>query len=174
MYIAHCGGIEVADWTVDREIRVWFLEYSCPVCSLMARRPKTSSDFLGPCQGMLGKLKTPSCPWLWVPGSRSKFGNCTSFRSLYSWNIAKCAVKPKPTDKPSYSYLNLILVLHNYGAMLSCIIIIVTVVLSANNIWLGIQYYPTSGKILGMWLAKRNQILCCIRLPIILMDGILF
>ena len=28
-------------------------------------------------------------------------------------------------------------------------------------------FYPTSGKILGMWLAKRNQILYCIRLPVI-------
>ena len=33
-------------------------------------------------------LKTPSCPWRSVPGSRSKFGNWTTVPSLYSWNIA--------------------------------------------------------------------------------------
>ena len=38
---------------------------------------KEVKDVFGhPCtQGSLGTLKTPSCPWYWVPGSRSKFGN---------------------------------------------------------------------------------------------------
>ena len=42
---------------------------------LMARRLKTSRC---PCRGRLCTLKSPSCPWRWVPGSRSKFGldNC--------------------------------------------------------------------------------------------------
>ena len=33
----------------------------------------------------------------WVPGSRSKVGNCTSVPSLYSWNIAECDVNPQST-----------------------------------------------------------------------------
>ena len=52
-----------------------------------------------PCRGRLGTLKTPSCPWRWVPGSRSKFGNWTSVPSLYSWNIAEWDVKPQPTNQ---------------------------------------------------------------------------
>ena len=35
----------------------------------------------------------------WVPGSRTKFENWTSVRSLYSWNIAECDVKPQQTKK---------------------------------------------------------------------------
>ena len=50
-----------------------------------------------PCRGRLGTLKTPSCPWRWVPSSRSKFGNWTSVPSLYNWNIAECDVKPQST-----------------------------------------------------------------------------
>ena len=65
---------------------------------LMARRKKTSRC---PCLVRLGMLKTPSCPWRWVPGSRSKFGNWTTVPSLYSWNIAECDIKPQPTNQPS-------------------------------------------------------------------------
>ena len=52
-----------------------------------------------PCRGRLGTLKTPSCPWHWVSGSRSKFGNWTTVPLLYSWNIAECDVKPQPTNQ---------------------------------------------------------------------------
>ena len=51
-------------------------------------------------------LKTPSCPWRWVPSSRSKFGNWTTVPSLYSWNIAECDVKPQPTKPNSSGYQN--------------------------------------------------------------------
>ena len=57
-----------------------------------------------PCRGMLGTLKTPSCPWRWVPGSRSKFGNWTSVPSLYSWNIAEFDVKPQSTTTTTMQY----------------------------------------------------------------------
>ena len=69
---------------------------------LMARRLKTSSDVPVPvytCRGRLGMLKTPSCPWRWVPGGRSKFGKLTTVPSLYSWNITECDVKQQPTNK---------------------------------------------------------------------------
>ena len=65
---------------------------------LMARRLRTSSDDPVPMFGWLGTLKTPSCLWRWVPGSRSKFENWTTVPSLYSWNIAECNVKPQPTN----------------------------------------------------------------------------
>ena len=52
-----------------------------------------------PCLGRLGKLKTPSCQWRRVPGSRSKFGYWTTVPSLYSWNIAECEVKTQPTNQ---------------------------------------------------------------------------
>ena len=57
---------------------------------LMARRLKISSDDPVPVFGWLVTLKTPSCPWPCVPGSRSKFENWTTVPSLYSWNIAEC------------------------------------------------------------------------------------
>ena len=57
----------------------------------------------GPCRGTLGTLQTPSCPWSWVPCSRSKFGNSTTVPSPYSWNIAACDVKPQPI-KPTKSW----------------------------------------------------------------------
>ena len=68
---------------------------------LMARRLKTSSDVkdVFGCPGArLGTLKTPSCLWYWVPGSRSKFSNWTTVPSLYSGNIADWKVKPQPTN----------------------------------------------------------------------------
>ena len=54
-----------------------------------------------PCPGRLSMLKTPSCPWRWVPGSRSIFGNWTTVPSLYSWNIAECDVKSPRTNQPT-------------------------------------------------------------------------
>ena len=71
---------------------------------LMARRLKTSSDVRCPCRGRLGTLKTPSCPWRWVPG-RSKFGNWTTVPSLYSRNIAECDFKPQPTNQQKVTRL---------------------------------------------------------------------
>ena len=40
---------------------------------LIPRGLKTSLGVPVPVLGRLGTLTTPSCPWLWVPGSRSKF-----------------------------------------------------------------------------------------------------
>ena len=95
---ARRGGTEVAGSTLDRKIRVRLPAYPHRVWALWwqggLRRLRTSRC---PCRGSLGTLKTPSCPWRWVPGSRSKFGNWTTLPSLYSWNIAECDVKPQPT-----------------------------------------------------------------------------
>ena len=49
---------------------------------------------------VIDTLKTPSCPWSLVPGSRFKFGNWTTVPSLHSWNITECDVKPQPTNLP--------------------------------------------------------------------------
>ena len=99
---ARHGGAEVAGWTVDRKIRVRFPAYPHRVWALWwqegKRRLRTSRC---PCRGRLGTLKTPSCPWRWVPDSRSKFGNWTTVPSLYSRNIAECDVKPQPTNQPT-------------------------------------------------------------------------
>ena len=92
----------VADWTLDRTIRVWFPAYPHCVWALWwqrgKRRLRTSRC---PCRGRLYALKTPSCPWRWVPGSRSKFRKRTSVPSLYSWNIAECGVKQQQTTQPT-------------------------------------------------------------------------
>ena len=100
---ARRGGVEVAGWTVDRKIQVRFPPYPNCVWALWwqggKRRLRASRC---PCRGRLGTLKTPSCPWRWVPGSRSKFGKWTTVPSLYSWNIAECDVKPQPTNKNNF------------------------------------------------------------------------
>ena len=101
--IARRGGVEVADWTFDRKIRVRFPAYPHPVGALWwqggKRRLRTSRC---PCRGRLGTLKTPICPWHWVPSSRSKFGNWTTVLSLYSWNIAEFDVKTTTIHQFSY------------------------------------------------------------------------
>ena len=78
------GGVEVAGWILDRKIRVRFPAYPHRVWTLWwqggKRRLRTSRC---PCRGRLGTLKTPSCPWRRVPGSRSKFGNWTSLSRHY-------------------------------------------------------------------------------------------
>ena len=93
-------GVEVAGWTLDRKIRVRFPAYPHRVWALWwqggKRCLRTSRC---PCRGRLGTLNSPSCPWRWVPGSRSKFGNWTTVPSLYSWNIAECDVKLQPTNQ---------------------------------------------------------------------------
>ena len=98
MPAARRGGVEVAGWTLDRKIRVRFPAYPHRVWALWwqggKRHLRTSRC---PCRGRLSRLKTPSCPWHWVPSSRSKFGNRTFVPSLYSWNIAECDVKPQST-----------------------------------------------------------------------------
>ena len=73
----------------------------------MARRLKHLRTSRCPCRGRLGTLKTPSCPWRWVPGSRSKFGNWTTVPSRYSWNIAECDVKPQQSYKPNQNCFSL-------------------------------------------------------------------
>ena len=94
------GGVEVAGWTVDRTIQVGFRGY--PHCMwahwwLGGERRFWTSRCL--CQGRLRMLKTPSCPWSWVPGSRSKFGIWATVPSLYSRNITECDVKPQPANQ---------------------------------------------------------------------------
>ena len=74
-FLSACrGGVEVAGLTLDRKIQVRFPAYPHRVWALWwqggIRRLLTSRC---PCRGRLGTLKTPSCPWRWVPGSRSKF-----------------------------------------------------------------------------------------------------
>ena len=70
------GGVEVVCWTLDRTIRVRFPAYPHRVWSLWwqggKRRLRTSRC---PCRGRLGTLKTPSCPWRWVPGSNLETGH---------------------------------------------------------------------------------------------------
>ena len=98
-FVARRGG--VADWTVERTIRVQFLAYIHRVWALWwqgGKRRLRSPRY--PCRGRLGTPKTPSCPWRWMPGSNSKFSNWTTVPSLYSWNIAECDVKPQPTGQP--------------------------------------------------------------------------
>ena len=46
----------------------------------------------------LGTPKTPRCPWHWVPGIRSKFGNWTIVPSENSCNITECDNKPQSTN----------------------------------------------------------------------------
>ena len=72
--IARRGGAEVAGWTLDRKIRVRFLAYPHCVWALWwqggKRRLRTSRC---PCQGRLGTLKTPSCPWRGCPAAGQNF-----------------------------------------------------------------------------------------------------
>ena len=78
------------------------LRLSSPrVGPLMARSKRRLQTSRCPCRGRLGTLMTPSCPWRWVPDSRSKFRNLTYVLSLYSWNIAECDVKPQSTTTSS-------------------------------------------------------------------------
>ena len=103
IFRARRGGVKVAGWAVDRKIWVRFPAYPHRVWALWwqggKRRLRTSCC---PCRGRLGTLKTTSCPWRWVPGSRSKFGNWTTVPSLCCWNIAECNVKPQPTNQKIY------------------------------------------------------------------------
>ena len=92
---ARRGGVEVA----DRTIRVRFPAYPHRLLALWwqgGKRHLWTSRC--PCLGRLSTLQTASCPWHWVPGSRSKFGNWTTVLSLYSWNIAECDIKQQPTN----------------------------------------------------------------------------
>ena len=67
---ARRGGAEVAGWTLDRKIRVWFPAYPHRVWALWwkggKRRLRTSRC---PCRGRLGTLKAPSCPWRGCPAA---------------------------------------------------------------------------------------------------------
>ena len=68
--LARRGGAEVAGWTLDRKIRVWFPAYPHRVWALWwqggKRRLWTSRC---PGRGRLGTLKTPSCPWCRSPAA---------------------------------------------------------------------------------------------------------
>ena len=65
--------VEVAGWTVDQKTRVRFPAYPHRVWAFWwqggKRRLRTSWC---PYRDRLDTLKTPSCPWRWMPGSRSK------------------------------------------------------------------------------------------------------
>ena len=90
-FTAHHGGVKIAGWTADREIWVRFSAYPYRVLALWWQESKNCLwTSRCPCQSRLGTFKTPSCPWCWVPDSRSKLGNWTIVPSLYSWNIADC------------------------------------------------------------------------------------
>ena len=63
-------GAEVAGWTLDRKIRVWFPAYPHRVWALWWQGCKRSLwTSRCPCQGRLGTLKTPSCPWRGCPAA---------------------------------------------------------------------------------------------------------
>ena len=68
--IARRGGAEVAGWTLDRKIWVWFPAYPHRVWALWWQggkgRLRTSRC---PCRGRLGMLKTPSCQWRGCPAA---------------------------------------------------------------------------------------------------------
>ena len=73
MIRARRGGAEVADWTLDRKIRVRFPAYPHRVWALWwqggKRRLRTSRC---PCRSRLGTLKTHSCPWRGSYGERTQ------------------------------------------------------------------------------------------------------
>ena len=74
---------------MDREIRVLFPAYPHCVWAFWwqgGKRLLWTSRCL--CRGRLSTLKTPCCPWHWVPGSRLEFWNGNNVPSLYSLNIA--------------------------------------------------------------------------------------
>ena len=99
----HLNGVEVAGLTVDRKIRFdsrqTLITYG--LWWQGDKRRLRASGCL--CRVGLGTLKTPSCPWRWVTGSRSKFWNWTTVHvsSLHSWHIAECDVYPQPTNQPT-------------------------------------------------------------------------
>ena len=78
------GSAEVAGWTLDRKIPVPFPAYPHCVWALWWQggnwRLRTSQC---PCQGRLGTLKTPSCPWRGCPAAGQNLE--TGHLSLYSW-----------------------------------------------------------------------------------------
>ena len=92
---AHRGGVEVDAWPWIRrsgfETRHTIITYRSPV-GKEVKDVRTSRCL---CRGRLGTLKAPSCPWLWVPVNRSKFGSLTTVPSPYSWNIAEYDIKRK-------------------------------------------------------------------------------
>ena len=67
---ARRGDAEVAGWILDQKIRVRFPAYPHRVWALWwqggKRRLRTSRC---PCRGILGTLKTPSCPWRGCPAA---------------------------------------------------------------------------------------------------------
>ena len=121
---ARGDGIEVGGLTVHQTIRIRFPAYPNCVWALWwqggKRRLRTSQC---PCQGWLGRLKTPSCSWRWVPGSRSKFGNWTIVPSLYSWKITECDIKPQPTNQ-STKFGGRVLYWNHYPSICSSVICI--------------------------------------------------
>ena len=68
--------VEIADLTVDIKIQVQYPAYTHRMWNLLLQGGKRVLRMTwGPCRGMLGMLKTPSCPWRWVSGRRSELGN---------------------------------------------------------------------------------------------------
>ena len=64
------GGVELAGRTVDWTIRVLYPAYPHPYGKEVKDVFGRPGARLG---GRLDTLKITSCPWRWVPGSRSKF-----------------------------------------------------------------------------------------------------
>ena len=108
-FLVRRSGVEVAGWTVDREIRVWFLGYPHRVWALWwqgGKRFLRTSRY--PCRCRIGTLKTPRWPWRLVPGSRSKLGNSTTVPWLYSWKIAECDVEPQLANHAFFLMIKLL------------------------------------------------------------------
>ena len=76
------GDVEVAGLTADWEIRIPFPAFPYRVLALWwqgGKRQLWTSQCLS--WGRLGLRKIPSCPWRWLPGRQSKFGNWTTVLS---------------------------------------------------------------------------------------------
>ena len=114
--MARRGGVEVADWTVDWTVRVRFPVYHYRVWAIWLQGGKRRLRMSRcPFRGRFGKLKSPSCPWRWMPGSRSKIGKWTSVLSLHSRNIIKSDVNHNQTTHQISLFYRLLSFLQTRG-----------------------------------------------------------
>ena len=103
--VARRGGAEVADWTLDRKIRVRFPAYPHRVWALWwqggKRRLLTSQC---PCRGRLGTIKTPSCPSRGCPaaGQNLETGHLSRhYIAEISLNVTLNHNQQQPTEENS-------------------------------------------------------------------------